>query len=152
MAIHADINGDQVLLGTRVTIENTVEEEFMDMIDEIQEWQEAYLEELAREVAQEASNLAPHRTGTLAASIYWQKADPENMAPSQRTNKYRTEYKIGTDKYYGLWMEYGWTTREGKRMPARPFLRPALYNVGVKLDRESISRELNKFLASRRSG
>jgi len=142
-----DANGD--LMGFRFTIENNVSDELLEMFDEIKEWQHSYLQEVAQEVADTASNLAPSRTGRLQNSIYYVEADPDNMAPAERIAETRTEYKIGTDVYYGRWMEFGWVDQYGNYHSPFPFLRPALYSVTNKINKDAVNRELSKFLRSK---
>lgn len=50
----------------------------------------------------------------------------EGKAPKDKKGMY-TVY-IGTNTSYAIYQEMGWTSTKGKKVPARPFLRPALEN------------------------
>jgi len=59
-------------------------------------------------MAQQAKNNAPVRSGALMESIGFKKVK-------------RMEYKVGSDKPYAAYVEYGTS-----KMPAKPYLRPAM--------------------------
>ena len=48
----------------------------------------------------------------------------KGKAPADKKGNYSVY--IGTNVYYAIYQEMGWTSTKGKKVPARPFLRPAL--------------------------
>lgn len=76
--------------------------------------------ELAKEVEEEARNLAPERTGKLKSRIDSVVGKDRGMLLA----------RVNSNDYKSHWHEFG-----TKKMNAHPFLRPALERIGLKVSR-----------------
>ena len=126
---------------TTLQINTNLEEYFKKLAPKIQEWQVNFLTTVAEEVRDLASDLAPMDTGLLQNSIDYRQVE--------QRKKLRTKFQIGVfgSPFYARLQEDGFTQRDGSWNPGNPYLRPALYQVGVQMmDRREIGAALRRHL------
>ncbi|MGF7429586.1 HK97 gp10 family phage protein [Thermoanaerobacterium thermosaccharolyticum] len=119
------------------TVEVIGSKEILFKLRSLEEASSEILEKAASSAAEvvkdAASKKAPRRTGKLARSMVYK---------TKEKSKTGVEIVIGPDKdaFYGLFHEYGTS-----KMPAHPFLRPALDENGEKIKR-TIANKLKSIL------
>ena len=143
---------------TQFIVKNAVDKKLAKLFGKILlekqvEYVQAGLNAGSEIVAKAARQLVPVGTGLLQSTIKPSKKKPRRKKSGQFPTKFVAPIRVGTRRklkipadspgFYPAAIEYGFTHTSGKKIPARPFMRPALDNNDFRV-RQVFSNEVKK--------